>query len=173
MYWYEIYNFTEQYEGIYEILNQYGIRSITFDGLNKSNANRIANLRPMPSHFVIFARPTEMNDFLENVIHWYHLSVQTLREHFAFATASLIVIHFLFQAIQYNAVEQMNRWRLLYLDFVDNNIVQQLIIKYAELNSLTPSSEMCCVYLGSADSCTCHGKITVNFEIFCKILKFK
>lgn len=61
-------NFTEQYEGIYEILNQYSIRSITFDGLNKTTANRIANLRPMPSHFVILASPTEMMDLFENVI---------------------------------------------------------------------------------------------------------
>lgn len=60
-------NFTEQYEGIYEILNQYAIRSITFDGLNKTTANRIANLRPMPSHFAIFARPTEIMDLFENV----------------------------------------------------------------------------------------------------------
>lgn len=60
-------DFTEQYEGIYEILNQYSIRSITFDGLNKTTANRIANLRPMPSHFAIFARPTELMDLFENV----------------------------------------------------------------------------------------------------------
>lgn len=60
--------FTEQYEGIYEILSQYSIRSITFDGLNKTTANRIANLRPMPSHFAILARPTEMLDLFESVI---------------------------------------------------------------------------------------------------------
>lgn len=60
-------NFAEQYEGIYEILNQYYIRSITFDGLNKTTADRIVNLRPMPSHFAIFARPTEMMDLFENV----------------------------------------------------------------------------------------------------------
>lgn len=60
----------------------------------------------------------------------------------------------------------MNRWRLLYLDFVDIDAAQKLIIKYSELNSLMPSSEMCCVYLGQSmtDSCICHGKITVDFN---------
>lgn len=60
-------HFIEQYEGLYEVLNQYSIRSITFDGLNKTTANRIANLRPMPSHFAIFARPPEMMELFENV----------------------------------------------------------------------------------------------------------
>lgn len=68
----------------------------------------------------------------------------------------------------------MNRWRLLYLDFVDNKAVQELIVKYTELNSLTPSSEMCCVYLGKAatDSCTCHGKITVNLTFLLHVFVF-
>lgn len=72
------------------------------------------------------------------------------------------------QGVQYKAIERMNRWRLMYLDFVDISAVQELIIKYAELNSLMPSSEMCCVYLGESvtDSCLCHGKITVKFEFF-------
>lgn len=69
----------------------------------------------------------------------------------------------------------MNRWRLVYLDFVDNAAVQELIIKYADLNSLTPSSEMCCVYLGqsSTNPCACHGKISVNFKIFAQFYKKK
>lgn len=72
--------------------------------------------------------------------------------------------HIYLQAIQYNAIERMNRWRLFYLDFVDIRAVQELIVKYGELTSLTPSSEMCCVYLGKSvtDSCLCHGKITVH-----------
>lgn len=57
----------------------------------------------------------------------------------------------------------MNRWRLMYLDFVNVGIVQELTMRFAELNSLMPSSEMCCVYLGESvtDSCICHEKITV------------
>ena len=58
----------EQYEGIYEVLNQYSIRSITFDGLNETTADRIIKMRPMPSNFIIFARPTEMAVIFENVI---------------------------------------------------------------------------------------------------------
>lgn len=78
------------------------------------------------------------------------------------------------QAIQYNAIERMNRWRLLYLDFVDNRAVQELIVKYAELTSLMPSSEMCCVYLGQSvtDSCICHGKITVDIIFAIKSIIF-
>lgn len=67
-------HFAEQYEGIYEVLNQYWIRSITFDGLNKTTAHRIVNLRPMPSHFAIFARPTEIIDLFENVIACFYLT---------------------------------------------------------------------------------------------------
>lgn len=60
--------YSEQYEGIYEVLNQYSIRSITFNGLNETIAEQIIKLRPMPSNFVIFAHPSEMTNILENVI---------------------------------------------------------------------------------------------------------
>lgn len=49
------------------MLNQFSIRSITFDGLNETTANRIIKMRPMPTNFVIFARPTEMNELFQNV----------------------------------------------------------------------------------------------------------
>lgn len=49
------------------MLNQYSVRSITFDGLDETVASRILNMRPMPSNFVIFARPAEMEILLENV----------------------------------------------------------------------------------------------------------
>lgn len=58
---------SEQYEAIYEVLNQYSIRSITFEGLDKNVANRINKMRPMPSNFVIFARPSEMKTLFDNV----------------------------------------------------------------------------------------------------------
>lgn len=60
--------FAEQYEGIYEVLNQYSIRSISFNGLNKTTADRIIKMRPMPTNFVIFARPTEMTELIQNVL---------------------------------------------------------------------------------------------------------
>lgn len=57
----------EQYEGIYEVLNQHSIRSITFEGLSEAIANRIIKMRPMPTNFVIFARPKEMEELFQNV----------------------------------------------------------------------------------------------------------
>lgn len=67
--------FAEQYEGIYEVLNQYSIRSISFNGLNKTTADRIIKMRPMPTNFVIFARPMEMMNLLQNVlINNYHIN---------------------------------------------------------------------------------------------------
>lgn len=61
----------EQFEGIYEVLNQYQIRSITFNGLNEATADRIIKMRPMPSHFVIFAQPSEMTTLFQNVTTLY------------------------------------------------------------------------------------------------------
>lgn len=66
--------FSEQYEGIYEILNQYTIRSITFNGLDETIAERIIKLRPMPSNFIIFASPSEMPTMLENVTDFFFSS---------------------------------------------------------------------------------------------------
>lgn len=57
----------EEYEAIYEVLNQYSIRSITFEGLDETVAKRILDMRPIPSNFVIFARPKEMNTLIQNV----------------------------------------------------------------------------------------------------------
>lgn len=76
-----IISFLEQYEGIYEVLNQYSVRSITFDGLNETTAERIKKLRPTPSHFIIFARPSEMAVLFENVskIRWFFPFFEKLR----------------------------------------------------------------------------------------------
>lgn len=78
------------------------------------------------------------------------------------------------QALKFNAIERMNRWRLFYLDFVDEKMVQDLVIQYPELNSFTPSSDMCCIYLGQSvtDSCTCSGRITVSFDFRFILLDF-
>lgn len=70
----------EQYEGIYEILDNYAIRTISFEGLNETVAERIIKLRPMPSSFVIFAGTEEMDrmfkravkfDMIERPDRWY------------------------------------------------------------------------------------------------------
>lgn len=58
---------TEQYEGIYEILDNFAIRSITFDGFNETVAEKIFNLRPMPSSYVIFANTDEMEKMFKRV----------------------------------------------------------------------------------------------------------
>lgn len=58
----------EEYEAIYEVLNQYSIRSITFEGLDEAVAQRILDMRPIPSNFIIFARPKEMTALFGNVI---------------------------------------------------------------------------------------------------------
>lgn len=62
--------FVERYEGIDEILNQYSTRTFTFNGLNKTAAERIIKLRPVSPHYAIFARPSEMTSLLENVRHY-------------------------------------------------------------------------------------------------------
>lgn len=61
-------------------------------------------------------------------------------------------------------IERFNRWRLFYLDFVESTTVQELVIKYPELNTFTPHPDMCCMYLGksAAEACICDGKITVS-----------
>lgn len=66
----KFYTFSEQFEGIYEVLDQYSIRSITFDGLDEATADRIIKMRPMPANFIIFARPSEMKVLFENVVNF-------------------------------------------------------------------------------------------------------
>lgn len=68
------------------------------------------------------------------------------------------------QAIELKAIERFNRWRLFYLDFVETNIVKDLIIQYPELISFIPNSDMCCIYLKqiSTESCVCNEKKTVS-----------
>lgn len=61
-------NISEEYEAIYEVLNQYSIRSISFEGLDEAVAQRILDMRPIPSNFVVFARPNEMKTMFRNVI---------------------------------------------------------------------------------------------------------
>lgn len=61
-------NDKEQYEGIYEILNQYSIRSITFPGLTDSIAERILDLRPVPNNYAIVAGANEMDNLFNKVI---------------------------------------------------------------------------------------------------------
>lgn len=57
----------EQFEGIYEVLNQQSIRSISFDGFDETIADRIIKMRPMPSHFVVFARSNDIKAIFDRV----------------------------------------------------------------------------------------------------------
>lgn len=59
------YQPTEQIEGIYEVLNQYSIRSITYDGINDITAERIIRMRPIPTNFAILATAEKMSNLLE------------------------------------------------------------------------------------------------------------
>lgn len=56
---------TEQIEGIYEVLNQYSIRSITYEGINDITAERIIRMRPIPTNFAILATAEKMSNLLE------------------------------------------------------------------------------------------------------------
>lgn len=64
---FDLYTLLEQFEGIYEVLDQFSIRSITFDGLDEATADRIIKMRPMPANFIIFAHPSKMTVLFENV----------------------------------------------------------------------------------------------------------
>lgn len=60
-------NEKEQYEGIYELLSQYSIRSITYPGLSESISERILDLRPIPNNYGMVAGTEEMNALFNKV----------------------------------------------------------------------------------------------------------
>lgn len=61
-------NEKEQYEGIYELLNQYSIRSITYPGLSESISERILDLRPVPNNYGMVSGTEDMNVLFNKVI---------------------------------------------------------------------------------------------------------
>lgn len=61
---------TEQFEGIYEVLNRYSIRSITYDGISESNAERILRMRPIPTNYAILATAQQMNGLLKQAMNY-------------------------------------------------------------------------------------------------------
>lgn len=105
----------------------------------------------MPSNFIIFARPNEMANIFKNVKIIISIFYMITNQYFS-------------QAIELKVIERFNRWRLFYSDFVETNIVKDLISQYPELISFIPSSDMCCIYLKQSltKSCACNEKETVS-----------
>lgn len=68
------------------------------------------------------------------------------------------------QAMKFNAIDRINRWRLFYMDFSDIRSARQPIYQYPELTAFVPSMDMCCVYLKQAagESCHCDEKVMVG-----------
>lgn len=58
-------SFKEQFEGIYEVLSQYSVRSITYDGISESTAERMLRMRPIPTNYAIHATTQRMAVLLE------------------------------------------------------------------------------------------------------------
>lgn len=57
----------EQLEGIYEILNHYTVRTITYNGINDRNVDRILDLRPIPTNYAIIASTKDMEVLIKKV----------------------------------------------------------------------------------------------------------
>lgn len=55
----------DQLEGIYEVLSQYSVRSITYDGISENTAKRMLRLRPIPTNYAIHATTQRMAGLLE------------------------------------------------------------------------------------------------------------
>ena len=58
---------SEQLEGIYEFLNHYTLRSISYDGFNETVARRIQMLRPMPTSFNVIAGTNSIQEIMPKV----------------------------------------------------------------------------------------------------------
>lgn len=146
----------EQYEGIYEILDNYVMRTISYDGLNETVAEKIIKLRPMPSSFVIFARTDEMDQMFKRV------NVIVLLEYKYSNQDSYLKINSFVKADKFDIIERPDRWYLFYLDFPLRKS-REISSNYPEITEFLPNSFMCCQY-SAKKNCDCANKLTVFSE---------